>query len=41
MKENAKEEELTKAKETAKASGGDIKHEFTLIKGFTYITPFL
>jgi hypothetical protein len=36
LKENAKEDELTKAKENAKSSGGEIKHEFTLIKGFTY-----
>ena len=38
LKENANEEELTKAKENAKSSGGEIKHEFTLIKGFTYVT---
>lgn len=38
MKENANEEELTKAKENAKSSGGEIKHEFSLIKGFTCVT---
>lgn len=37
LKENANEEELTKAKENAKSSGGEIKHEFTLIKGFTCV----
>jgi hypothetical protein len=41
LKENAKEEELTKAKENAKSSGGEIKHEFTLIKGFTCALPSL
>ena len=25
-----------RAKQTAKDKGGDIKHEFSLIKGFTY-----
>src|SRR5437868_2224672 len=30
FKEDANEEELTKAKENAKSSGGEIKHEFTL-----------
>jgi hypothetical protein len=37
LKENASAEELTKAKDKAKADGGQIKHEFTLIKGFTYV----
>jgi hypothetical protein len=37
LKENANEEELTKAKENAKSSGGEIKHEFSLIKGFTCV----
>jgi hypothetical protein len=37
LKENANEEELTKAKENARSSGGEIKHEFTLIKGFTCV----
>lgn len=35
LKENASHEELDKAKEKAKADGGNIKHVFTLIKGFT------
>jgi len=39
LKENANEEELTKAKKNAKSSGGVIKHEFTLIKGFTVEFP--
>jgi len=39
LKEDAKPEELTKAKEHAKSSGGEIKHEFTLIKGFTVEFP--
>jgi hypothetical protein len=37
LKENASPEELNKAKDKAKADGGTIKHEFTLIKGFTYV----
>ena len=36
LKENVSADELTKAKEKAKSDGGEIKHEFTLIKGFTY-----
>jgi len=39
LKENARDEELAKAKENAKSSGGEIKHEFTLIKGFTVEFP--
>jgi len=39
LKENASPEELTKAKDKAKADGGQIKHEFTLIKGFTVEFP--
>ncbi|KAI9874373.1 hypothetical protein MMC16_004570 [Acarospora aff. strigata] len=39
LKENASPDELAKAKETAKDQGGDIKHEFTLIKGFTVDFP--
>jgi len=39
LKENANEDELAKAKENAKSSGGEIKHEFTLIKGFTVEFP--
>jgi hypothetical protein len=41
LKENASPEELTKAKDKAKADGGEIKHEFTLIKGFTYGTSLI
>jgi hypothetical protein len=40
LKENASPEELNKAKEKAKSDGGEIKHEFTLIKGFTYVHYF-
>jgi hypothetical protein len=36
LKEGADEVQLAKAKDQAKSSGGDIKHEFKLIKGFTY-----
>ncbi|RMZ84241.1 hypothetical protein DV738_g820, partial [Chaetothyriales sp. CBS 135597] len=36
---NASADELQKAKDKAKADGGDIKHEFTLIKGFTVEFP--
>jgi len=39
LKENASPDELTKAKEEAKSQGGEIKHEFTLIKGFTVEFP--
>jgi len=39
LKENAGDEELAKAKENAKSSGGEIKHEFTLIKAFTVEFP--
>ena len=39
LKENASPEELNKAKSKAKDSGGEIKHEFTLIKGFTVEFP--
>ncbi|KAL8899687.1 MAG: hypothetical protein Q9207_006072 [Kuettlingeria erythrocarpa] len=35
LKEGGNAEELSKAKDTAKSQGGEIKHEFTLIKGFT------
>lgn len=37
LKENASPDELQKAKEKAKSDGGEIKHEFTLIKGFTSV----
>jgi hypothetical protein len=37
LKENASPEELQKAKDKAKSDGGEIKHEFTLIKGFTSV----
>ena len=33
--------DLLRAKESAKAQGGTIKHEFTLIKGFTQVPPIL
>ncbi|MCJ1282215.1 hypothetical protein MMC26_001538 [Xylographa opegraphella] len=39
LKENASPEELSKAKETAKSQGGEITHEFSLIKGFTVKYP--
>lgn len=35
LKENASPDQLQKAKDKAKSDGGEIKHEFTLIKGFT------
>ena len=35
LKENANESELHKAKERSQEQGGEIKHEFSLIKGFT------
>lgn len=37
LKEGASPDELKKAKESSKSAGGEIKHEFTLIKGFTYV----
>ncbi|KAJ9660109.1 hypothetical protein H2198_002806 [Neophaeococcomyces mojaviensis] len=39
LKENASAQELDKAKQKAKDQGGEIKHEFTLIKGFTVEFP--
>jgi len=39
LKEGASPDELNKAKESAKSAGGEIKHEFTLIKGFTVEFP--
>ncbi|EAW14199.1 uncharacterized protein ACLA_072320 [Aspergillus clavatus NRRL 1] len=39
LKQDAPPEELEKAKETAKSQGGTIKHEFSLIKGFTVEYP--
>ena len=39
MKENAPADALQKAKDKAKKEGGEIKHEFTLIKGFTVEFP--
>jgi len=39
LKENASPTELEKAKELVKSKGGVIKHEFTLIKGFTVEIP--
>ncbi|OJJ01659.1 hypothetical protein ASPVEDRAFT_41268 [Aspergillus versicolor CBS 583.65] len=35
LKKDSPPEELEKAKNTAKDNGGTIKHEYTLIKGFT------
>ncbi|EEH05894.1 hypothetical protein HCEG_08836 [Histoplasma capsulatum var. duboisii H88] len=39
LKKDAPPEELEKAKEEARKSGGTIKHEYTLIKGFTVEYP--
>ncbi|KAF3401179.1 hypothetical protein DPV78_005624 [Talaromyces pinophilus] len=39
LKENASPAELEKAKEKARSEGGTIKHEYTLIKGFTVEYP--
>ncbi|KAF7505034.1 hypothetical protein GJ744_001488 [Endocarpon pusillum] len=39
LKESAPEDELKKAKDKCKEQGGEIKHEFTLIKGFTVEFP--
>ncbi|KAJ5584366.1 uncharacterized protein N7459_004166 [Penicillium hispanicum] len=39
LKDQAPPEELEKAKEDAKAKGGVIKHEYSLIKGFTVEYP--
>ncbi|MCJ1292936.1 hypothetical protein MMC34_004489 [Xylographa carneopallida] len=39
LKDDAPPEELAKAKETAKSQGGEITHEFSLIKGFTVNYP--
>ncbi|PGH06521.1 hypothetical protein GX51_02345 [Blastomyces parvus] len=39
LKKDAPPEELEKAKEEARRSGGTIKHEYTLIKGFTVEYP--
>jgi hypothetical protein len=39
LKEDAPADALQKAKDKAKSEGGDIKHEFTLIKGFTVEFP--
>ncbi|KAL1998990.1 hypothetical protein VTN02DRAFT_5224 [Thermoascus thermophilus] len=39
LKKDASPEELEKVKEQAKANGGVIKHEYTLIKGFTVEYP--
>ncbi|KAK3172861.1 hypothetical protein OEA41_006186 [Lepraria neglecta] len=36
LKQGAAPEQIDKAKESARQQGGTIKHEFTLIKGFTY-----
>ncbi|KAL8990878.1 MAG: hypothetical protein Q9169_008009 [Polycauliona sp. 2 TL-2023] len=39
LKDGAAADQLSKAKDTAKEQGGEIKHEFTLIKGFTVQFP--
>ncbi|EER29157.1 uncharacterized protein CIMG_11467 [Coccidioides immitis RS] len=39
LKPNASAEELEKAKEEAKKTGGTIRHEYKLIKGFTLEYP--
>ncbi|KAI4243206.1 MAG: hypothetical protein L6R40_003574 [Gallowayella cf. fulva] len=39
LKEGASPDQLSKAKDEAKNQGGEIKHEFTLIKGFTVEFP--
>lgn len=37
LAKDAPHEELEKAKQHVKDQGGKIVHEFTLIKGFTYV----
>ncbi|KAL2040358.1 hypothetical protein N7G274_006801 [Stereocaulon virgatum] len=39
LKQGASPEHIDKAKESARQQGGTIKHEFTLIKGFTVEFP--
>ncbi|KAB8076669.1 hypothetical protein BDV29DRAFT_169839 [Aspergillus leporis] len=39
LKKDSPKEELEKAKEKARNEGGTIKHEYTLIKGFTVEFP--
>ncbi|KAK5100056.1 hypothetical protein LTR70_008018 [Exophiala xenobiotica] len=39
LKENASQDKLDEAKKTYKDNGCEIKHEFTLIKGFTVEVP--
>ncbi|KAL2052016.1 hypothetical protein ABVK25_007708 [Lepraria finkii] len=39
LKQGAAPEQIDKAKESARQQGGTIKHEFTLIKGFTVEFP--
>ncbi|KAL2825212.1 hypothetical protein BDW59DRAFT_146618 [Aspergillus cavernicola] len=39
LKKDSPPEELEKAKESAKSNGGTIRHEYTLIKGFTVEYP--
>ncbi|KAL3469402.1 hypothetical protein BJX99DRAFT_265211 [Aspergillus californicus] len=39
LKKDSPPQELESAKEKAKANGGTIKHEYTLIKGFTVEYP--
>ncbi|KAE8355288.1 hypothetical protein BDV28DRAFT_129275 [Aspergillus coremiiformis] len=39
LKKDSPPEELEKAKDKARSQGGTIKHEYTLIKGFTVEYP--
>ncbi|EEA28715.1 hypothetical protein TMatcc_002933 [Talaromyces marneffei ATCC 18224] len=39
LKESSSPAELEKAKEKVRSEGGTIKHEYTLIKGFTVEYP--
>ncbi|PTU19630.1 hypothetical protein P175DRAFT_0309770 [Aspergillus ochraceoroseus IBT 24754] len=39
LKKDSPPEKLEQAKEKAKLEGGNIKHEYTLIKGFTVEFP--
>ena len=38
LKEDATPDKLSEAKQKAVSDGGVIKHEFTLIKGFTFVS---
>ncbi|KAK4159188.1 peptidase inhibitor I9 [Cladorrhinum sp. PSN259] len=39
LKDNASDEDLAQAKQKIKDQGGDITHEYSLIKGFAYTVP--